>query len=74
VALENDPDMLLCGDAIQNHETLELDNWGGHSDVEAARVGGRALEALAVNSDALLVLSHDADQSATLRKAPAYYS
>jgi N-acyl homoserine lactone hydrolase len=74
VHLDNDADMLLAGDALTLHQSLELDNWDGHVDPAAAREGGLRLQAIAEENEAFLVLSHDEPQQASLRKAPEYYS
>jgi 4-pyridoxolactonase len=67
--------MLFTGDAIYTRQSLEKTIISGfHYDAVASVASMRRLAALAVEHDAELFFSHDADSYRDWQKAPAYYT
>jgi 4-pyridoxolactonase len=67
--------MLFTGDAVYTRQSLEKTIISGfHYDAVASVASMRRLAALAVEHDAELFFSHDADSYRDWQKAPAYYT
>lgn len=66
--------MVISIDAIYVQDNLDKDNWGAHSDPDAARTSAKKLQGIAEREGARLLYGHDPNQSETLKKAPEYYS
>ncbi len=73
VTTPTDGPFLLAIDAIYNRAQLAADDWGAYADADAARASARRLQALAEETGATLIYGHDAEQWATLRRAPEFY-
>jgi len=65
--LDNDRNVILCGDAIFSEENVQYESWGSQGDPEVAQRTAERLRTIALERDALMIYGHDPAQSALLR-------